>query len=172
MDLLPILRETLDYNYWARDRQLQACAGLNQEQFLRPLGGSFPSLRETFAHMVAAEWIWLERWRGNNPTALIPAAEFTTLSAVRERWQAVERQMREYMASVDEGRLSQPLTYVNARGEEWTYLLWQMIAHLLNHQSYHRGQVTSLLRMLGVQPPPVDFLIAHDMAFHVQVSPD
>jgi hypothetical protein len=44
--------------------QLQACAGLTEEQFLRPLGNSFPSLRDTPAHLLAVEWLWLERWRG------------------------------------------------------------------------------------------------------------
>ena len=65
--------------------------------------------------------------------------------------------MREYLQSLDEVTLEHPLTYVNTRGEEWTYPLWRMIMHLLNHQSYHRGQITTLLRMLGVQRPRVDF---------------
>ena len=50
---LTALNEVFDYNYWARDRQLQACAGLTEEQFLRPLGNSFPSLRDTLAHLLA-----------------------------------------------------------------------------------------------------------------------
>lgn len=54
-------------------------------------------------------------------------------------------------------------TFVNTRGKTWTYELWRMIVHLLQHQSYHRGQVTALFRQLGVPPPKVDFLDAHDM---------
>src|SRR5438445_401489 len=55
-----------DYNYWARDRQLKACKALSPEQFLRPMGSSFSSLRDTLAHLVAVEWVWQERWRGNS----------------------------------------------------------------------------------------------------------
>jgi uncharacterized damage-inducible protein DinB len=73
MELLPVIREMMDHNYWARDRQLQACATLSQEQLLHAAGGSFGSLRDTLAHLVAVEWIWLERWRGGRPAALIPA---------------------------------------------------------------------------------------------------
>jgi uncharacterized damage-inducible protein DinB len=46
-----------DHNYWARDRQLQACAALSPEQFACPVGGGFPSLRETLAHLVMVEWL-------------------------------------------------------------------------------------------------------------------
>jgi uncharacterized damage-inducible protein DinB len=171
MDLSTIIHEGMDYNYWARDRQLQTCASLSSEQFLRPLGGSFPSVRETFAHMLAVEWLWLERWRGNAPKTLIPIDELPTLAAVAERWGAVERELREYLVRLDEETLTRPLTCISTRGEEWTYPLWRMITHLLNHQSYHRGQVTTLLRMLGVQPPRVDFLVGLDMGFQLEKLP-
>ena len=165
MELTAFVREGLDYNYWARDRQLQSCASLSADEFSRQLGGSFPSLRETFAHMVAAEWLWLERWRGNSPKTLIPPDEFPDLDAVTARWHAVEREMRAYLTRLDEEALAAARTYVSTRGEQWTYPLWKMIQHLLNHQSYHRGQVATLLRMLGAKPPHVDFLVAQDMGF-------
>jgi uncharacterized damage-inducible protein DinB len=52
---LEVTRELFDYNYWARDRQLEACAVLTEEQLLRPMGSSFSSLRDTLAHLVAVE---------------------------------------------------------------------------------------------------------------------
>ena len=165
MDLLPTIREMTDHSYWARDQQLRACTGLDQELYQRPLGGSFPSLQETLAHLLAVEWLWLERWRGRSPAALVPAGEWPTLAAVSGRWDMVEREMRGYLDALDEGALERPLTYVNLHGERWTYPLWRMLMHLLNHQSFHRGQVTNLLRMLGVQPPRIDFLVGRDADF-------
>ncbi|MGA2769381.1 MAG: DinB family protein [Bryobacteraceae bacterium] len=162
---LTTLNELFDYNYWARDRQLQACAGLTEEQFLRPLGNSFPSLRDTLTHLLAVEWLWLERWRGQSPRTLLAPEEFPTLTALSQRWRTVEREMREHVAGLSDEALECPATYVNTRGQTWTYPLWRMILHLLQHQSYHRGQVTALLRQLGAQPPKVDFLDAHDMGF-------
>jgi len=167
MELLSVLPELVDYNYWARDRQLQACAALSEEQFLQPLGGSFPSLRDVLAHLMAVEWIWLERWRGRSPRALLPAADFPTLAALSERWRSVEREFREYVAGLSEETLAAPLTLVNTRGQQWTYPLWRQIWHLLNHQSYHRGQVTDKFRLLGLDPARVDFLVAHDMGFRL-----
>ena len=160
-----ILAELLDYNYWARDRQLQACALLTEEQYLRPLGNSFPSLRDTLTHLLAVEWLWLERWRGHSPRTLLTAEEFPALITLAQRWRTVEREMREFVTGLSEEAIERTATYVSTREQTWTYPLGRMILHLLHHQSYHRGQVTSLLRQLGAQPPKVDFLDALDAGF-------
>src|SRR5512136_834839 len=110
MDLLPTIREMFEHHYWARDHQLRVCAGFDQEQLQRPLGGSFPSLHATLVNMVAVEWLWLERWRGRNPKALVPLAELPTFAAVTERWKTVEGEMRGYLAALDEDALARPLT--------------------------------------------------------------
>jgi uncharacterized damage-inducible protein DinB len=159
---LATLRELVDYNYWARDRQLAVCAALSQEQFQRPLGNSFSSGRNTLVHLVGAEWVWLERCRGRSPRALPLAGEFPTLAAIVDRWRGIEHGLCEYVAGLKEEALARPLTYTNLTGETWTYPLWRTLLHLLNHQTYHRGQVATLLRQLGMQPTPVDLLVADD----------
>jgi uncharacterized damage-inducible protein DinB len=160
---LATLRELFAYNYWARDRQLEACATLTQEEFQRPLGSSFSSVRDTLAHLVGAEWVWLERWNGRSPLALPAADEFPTLAAITTLWVALEQGMREYLAGLNEEALASPFTYANFTGQAWTYPLWRSLLHLVNHQSYHRGQVTTLLRELGKRPAPVDLLAADDL---------
>lgn len=167
---LDALRELFDYNYWARDCQLKACDALTGEQFLRPMGSSFSSVRDTLAHLVAVEQIWLQRWLGKAPTqadaqaiAQAFAAEtFPNLPVVRERWQAVERKLRGYLAGLDEAALKQPLIYTNARGERWTYPLGETLFHVVNHQTYHRGQITTLLRQLGAVAPAIDYLVKYE----------
>jgi uncharacterized damage-inducible protein DinB len=157
------LRELFAYNYWARDRQIEACAALSQEQFERAMGNSFSSVRDTLAHLVGVEWLWLERWQGRSPRALPAVEEFPNLETIAERWRAVEQGVTEYIAGLDEDALARPLTYRNMNGETWTYPLWRALLHLVNHQTYHRGQVTTLLRQLGVRPAQVDLLVADDM---------
>ena len=167
---LATLRELFAYNYWARDRQLEACAALSQEQFQRPLGNSFSSVRDTLAHLVGAEWAWLERWRGRSPLALPAAEEFPTLAAVAERWRAVEHGVREYLVGLHEDALARPFSYANLQDETWTYPLWRTLLHLINHQTYHRGQVTTLLRQLGTRAAAVDLLVADDLGLFDTVS--
>ncbi|HEV2388240.1 MAG TPA: DinB family protein [Candidatus Acidoferrales bacterium] len=163
---LETLRALFEYNYWARDRQLRACAALTEEQFLRPMQSSFSSVRDTLAHLVGVEWVWLERWRGRSPTALeakqFAPETFPSLASVEQRWRAVEQEVREYLANLEEAALPSALSYVNLKGERFTYALWQALLHLVNHQTYHRGQVTTLLRQLGAPAPQIDYLVALD----------
>lgn len=163
---LALLTELYDYNYWARDQQLAVCEGLSPENFVRPLGSSYSSLRDTLVHLVGAEWVWLERWRGHSPTAHDAAQfapeKFATVAAVRNRWATVERDLRGYLSGLTEEALARPLTYTNLKGEQWTYPLGQTLLHIVNHQTYHRGQVTTMLRQVGARPVPVDFLVFLD----------
>jgi len=146
------------------------CAELNQEQFIEPLGSSFPSVRDTLAHLLGAEWIWLERWNGRWPRALPAASEFPTLNSIEQRWRFVETGVWEYLNQLSEADLRAPFTYTNVKGEQWTYALWRTLFHVINHQTYHRGQVTTLLRQLGASSAAVDFLVAHDMNFKTSPS--
>ncbi|HXE75393.1 MAG TPA: DinB family protein [Candidatus Xenobia bacterium] len=163
---LPVLQTLYDYNYWARDQQLRACAALSEEKFLRPLGSSFSSVRDTLAHLVAVEWVWLERCKGHSPTraeaAPWAAETFPTLAVVEQRWRDTERGWRDYLRTLTPEQLLQPLSYTNIAGKQWTYPLWQILIHLVNHQTYHRGQITTLLRQLGVPATEVDLLVAFD----------
>ena len=162
MALLQMFRELFAYNYWARDLQLQACEHLTVEQLERPLGNSFSSLRDTLVHMVGAEEIWLERLRGGSPARLPNPEELPDLKTITEHWQHVERGFRDYLAALSEEQLSWNITYTNFRREVWKYSLRLVLLHLVNHQSYHRGQVTTLLRQLGAKAPMVDLLVADD----------
>lgn len=162
---LSTIIELFDYNYWARDRQFQICAGLTDEQFQRPMGSSFTSIRDTMVHMFAVEWLWLERWRGKSPQYLLETDKYPILSTIEERWYIVEREMKEYLAGLKDEVIEQPITCISSRGQKWTFTLWRMILHLISHQSYHRGQVTTLLRQLDVQPSKVDFLDGFELKF-------
>jgi len=164
---LPALGELFAHHYWARDRHLQTCETLSEEQIWRPLVSSFPSLGFALAHLVIVEWLWLERWNGRSPNALRSPEEFSSLAALSARWRQVESEMKAYLAQLDENALEQPYSYVNLEGQTWTYPLWHTVLHLINHQAYHRGQVAGLLRQLGVQPLGVDFLVGKDMGFRL-----
>ena len=168
--MIPIdtLRDLYDYNYWARDRQLEACSALTEEHFLRPMGNSFSSVRDTLAHLVAVERIWHQRWCGRSPNQVdvreFAAETFPNLAVVRDRWRGVESDVRSYLAGLSEQALRQTLTYTNMKGQRWTYLLGDTLLHLVNHQTYHRGQITTLLRQLGATAPAIDYLVMQDLS--------
>jgi len=158
------IRELYDYNHWANQRVLSAMTPLTDDMFTRNMGNSFVSLRDTLAHILGAEWIWLERWLGRSPKALLSASDFPTLQALQQRWAAVRLDQNQYIKTLVPDRLNDDVSYTNTRGERYSYALWRQMLHVLNHSSYHRGQVTTLLRQMGAEPAGTDLLLYYDQA--------
>jgi uncharacterized damage-inducible protein DinB len=151
-----------DYNRWAGRRTLTATRALASDDFLRPMGNSFSSVRDTLAHILGAEWIYLERWQGRSPKALLDPATFPTVQSLESRWETVERDQMQFIEALTPQRLGEELAYINLRGQRYSYPLWQQLVHVVNHSSYHRGQVTTLLRQLGAEAVSTDFLVYFD----------
>ena len=150
----------LDYHYWARDRLLDAVRPLSPEQFTRDLGSSFSSIRDTLAHLHAAEWIWYQRWRGESPTALPAADRFADTASLVAAWRELETGVRAFFDGLDKRGLDAVVEYRLTSGAPGASVLWHMLQHVVNHGSYHRGQVTTMLRQLGAAPPKSMDLIA------------
>ncbi len=151
-----------DYNRWANRRILETVSKLSAEQFTRDLHSSHSSVRDTLTHVLAAEWIWLERWKGTSPGALLNPAEFGTFSTLESKWVEVERDYVEFLDGLSDESLGKVISYRNTKGEDWAYPLVQMMQHVVNHSTYHRGQVTTLMRQLGAEVRSVDLLIFMD----------
>jgi uncharacterized damage-inducible protein DinB len=149
---------------WANEKMLGVASKLSPEQFTRDLKSSHRSVRDTLAHTLAAEWIWIERWKGTSPKALLTAADFPTVESLSTRWSQVEKDYTEFFNGLTDDSLGDVIAYTNTRGEEWRYPLISMIQHLMNHSTYHRGQVTTMLRQLGADVTPVDLLVFMDAA--------
>ncbi|MDR3722690.1 MAG: DinB family protein [Candidatus Acidoferrales bacterium] len=146
-----------EYNSWANHRVLDACAALTNEQFTRALGSSFGSVRDTLMHLCAAEARWLDRWHNRPLGAFPPPADYADLAAVRRRWSDVERNLLDYVASLTQDDLQRPLQ-LKIADRSGTMPLYQSLQHLANHGTYHRGQVTTLLRQLGAKPVDTDLI--------------
>lgn len=154
------LRVLIDYNYWARDRVLDASAALQPDQLTRDLGGSFPSVRDTLVHIYGAEWIWCERWHGAAPASRPSAADFPDVPAVAMAWSGLEQRIRGFVGGLDEVGIERTIHYHLLSGQAGASRVWEMVQHVVNHGTYHRGQVTTMLRQLGAAPPKSLDLIA------------
>jgi uncharacterized damage-inducible protein DinB len=150
----------VEYHVWARERALAAVAALSPEQFRREMGNSFGSVRDTVAHLYGADEVWLARWTGGSPRNLPPADRFPDLASLRAAWAALDPRLRGFVEALDDAKLASKLTYTAFNGQSATVAHWQMLQHLVNHGSYHRGQVTTLVRQLGAAAPKGMDLIA------------
>jgi uncharacterized damage-inducible protein DinB len=155
---LDTVRELLSYNTWANTRLLEAVARLDSKQFTLAVGGSYPSVQATLTHIVWAEWVWLERWLGRSPKELFAPEEFPSVAELRKRWTQIQAAQEAFVKALAPEELQRVVRYTNRLEETWEYALWRALYHLFNHSSYHRGQVTNMLRLLGAQPAITDFL--------------
>jgi uncharacterized damage-inducible protein DinB len=146
------LRTMLDYHYWARDRLLEALEALTSEQYNRDLGSSFKSIRETVVHTYAAEWAWCSRWHGTSPTALLSSEPYPDIASIRKAWAENEARVRSFTDGLGESGLANVIEYTLLNGSGGATPFWQMLQHVVNHASYHGGQVTTMLRQLGSAP--------------------
>jgi len=152
------MRQLYDYNAWANHRSLDAACSLTAEQFVKPLGSSFGSVRDTLAHIYGAEWIWLERFQGRSPASLPDTTQFKDAPSLRERWSEHEARLLTFVRGLNQGDLDRVMEYKTLKFGVYRNPLWQSMQHVVNHGSYHRGQVTTLLRQLGAQPIPTDLM--------------
>jgi uncharacterized damage-inducible protein DinB len=88
------IQELYRYNQWANDRVFEVVSTLTRQEFTTDLGNSYPSVRDTLTHVVWAEWIWLQRWKGESPRGIFDATEFAEVSALKSRWSALAAEQR------------------------------------------------------------------------------
>jgi len=150
------------YNSWANDRGLAAATPLAPSDFTRDLGSGCGSVRDILTHIAWGEWIWLQRWKGASPTLVFSPADFPDVRSLRERLRRVDEERSSFLAALTEESLLREIEYRNVRGESWRYPLWQQLYHVVNHSSYHRGQLANMLRQLGTAPVATDLLVYYD----------
>jgi uncharacterized damage-inducible protein DinB len=151
-------KELYAFNRWANLRVLEATGALSDEQFVRELGSSFPSVRDTLVHIMSGEWVWLSRWKGFSPRTFPVQWKPLMLYDLKQEWTVVDTELQLFVRSLHDADLEQSFTYRNFAGDQFTTPLPQMLRHLVNHGSYHRGQITTMLRQLGAAAPATDLI--------------
>ncbi len=148
------------YNDWANQRILAATAKLPPAQFLAQSSLSWGSVRDVLVHTLGAEWIWRMRLQhGAAPARLLAAADFPTYAALAERWQAEQAELSAYIAGLNDDELNAPILYRNTKGQPYEAVLWQILAHVVNHGTQHRAEVAHILTSFGCSPGDTDLIL-------------
>jgi len=146
------------FNRWANERVIQALRTVPQADYTREMGGGWPSLRATFVHLATATDAWAERFRGREVTALTPETDLPELDdAVAVIFDA-EDKLDAFLDTLTPERLAAPFTWTNLRMERKSSAFWIVLRHVVNHQTYHRGQISSMLRRVGATPLSTDMV--------------
>lgn len=147
------LEELLDYHYWAQELMFDAVEALSPEQSTRDMGNSFGSVRDTLVHIHLAECVWYSRWQ--DESVPMPSEDmFPNLNSVRDASKKHEARMRAVLDRLGQDGVNRAMDYTSRLdGKDHSTVFWRMFLHVINHSTYHRGQVTTMLRQLGANPP-------------------
>jgi uncharacterized damage-inducible protein DinB len=154
----PQMVQLYEYNAWANRRALEAASALTREQFTKQMGSSFSSVRDTLSHIFGVEWLWLERFQGRSPSAIPDDAEYADIAKLKTSWAAFEPTLLNFVRRLTQEDLDCVMEYKTMKFGVYRNPLWQSMLHLVNHGTYHRGQVTTMLRQLGAQPILTDLM--------------
>lgn len=169
---MSISRQTLlfliDYSIWADRQLLSACSALTSEEQVRDQGSSHTGISGTLRHIYDAESFWLANLHKGempplsefmNPQRMPPTPPELDLHHLQQRWPEVWEGLHHYVETASDAELAGDLTAVDCAVPRWKVLL-----HVVNHATLHRGQVMSMLRQLGKQPPGNDIFTGYHVS--------
>jgi len=147
-----------DYNLWANRLLLESLSPLPHEDYVRELGGGWPSIRSTLVHLAGATRAWADRFEGRDATVLPTVEEVPALADAARMLNGADARISAFVGTATPEQLRSALVWKNLKGEEKAAPLWAVLRHTVNHASYHRGQAAAMLKRLGGTPMATDLV--------------
>ncbi len=145
------------YNLWANSQFLIASDSLSPDQFLKDLGDGCGSFRDKLAHIFAADEIWWMRISSVADFPFTKPDQIPSQDDLKQKWNPI---LQKYSQILEDPSTDykQMVVYKNFRGKEFQTSLYEILLHVYNHSTYHRGQAASLFRRLTGKPPVTDLM--------------
>ena len=147
------------YNQWSTKKILDAASNVTADQFLAPAPFPHGGLRGTLVHALFAEWIWRMRWEGTSPNYRIEPDEFPIFESLRVRWAEEEKKLMIFVENVIDEVLNSKFSYISTEGTPQERILWQAMAHLVNHGTQHKTEAAAILTGYGQSPGNIDLIV-------------
>ena len=154
------------YNRWMNDKLYGVAAKLTDEERKRDRGAFFRSIQGTLNHLLLADRVWMGRftgvdlhgdWLGPGGIRALDQELYADFEELRRERQKMDAEIVAWVGSLTAEKLAAPLLYTR-KGRTYDHPLWWSVAHLFNHQTHHRGQVTTLLMQAGHDPGVTDLI--------------
>lgn len=146
------------YDEWAMERTLTVVSALSPDHYKKDLGTSHGSIHATLVHAIAASRMWLDRLSGNADSVMLKESDVAGLSELRALRKAWRADMEAYLEAATDASLQEQFSHTTSKGITYTYPRGQLLQHLVNHTTYHRGQVVAMLRQMNAKPVNCDFI--------------
>ena len=147
------------YNSWANARILNSASKVTSEQYLASASYPHGGLRNTLVHVLFAEWIWRLRWQGESPAFRMKPEDFPTFASLKKRWREEEKILDAFVESLTDKKLKSTFQYKTTHGNSMENVLWEVIAHVVNHGTQHRSEAAAMLTEMGRSPGDIDLIV-------------
>lgn len=151
------------YNQWMNARLFAVAAQLDEAQWHADRGAFFGSIAATLEHILVADTLWLKRFaaalshlasldyvRALPPPEPVRGITFPDFAQLRGERETMDAVIVDFTSEAGDDLYVRPLHYVNGAGQSYTKPSGLVLRHVFNHQTHHRGQVTTLLSQLGI----------------------
>jgi uncharacterized damage-inducible protein DinB len=152
-----VLQEHLRYTAWASQRLVRAVEHLPAEHLTRDFQTSDRSIMGTLVHVFAADRVWLSRVKQEAAAPFLSDSDFN-LHVLQIDWPLMHEKWHEWAKDLTDSSVGEGIAYRNLEGKSFVHSLSQIVLHVVNHATHHRGQVSGFLRALGHTPPAVDLI--------------
>ncbi len=141
------------YNAWATNKIFEALEALTADETSRDMKSSHKSIHGTMTHLVGAEKMWLSRMTGTPDKAMVTPGELPSVPDVKALWEQTGFAAAKFLGSMTDKKLQETFSFPTHSGELFTYTFSEALQHVVNHSTFHRGQVVALTRQMGHTPP-------------------
>ncbi len=166
--MIDLLKKYATYNLWANERIINILNSLPEDLLCKELKSSFRSISRTVLHMYDAETIWLKRLEGqslnNWPSENFNGTSFEALPLLEN----ASKSIRDYVNNIFVKRIYDECTFKSFAGTEFTIKVHDIIQHCMNHSTFHRGQIVTMLRELDITELPSTDYIAYIRTYERQ----
>lgn len=153
-----LLRDLFEYVRWADGQLITAARSVGDDAYHREQGISLGSIHKLQVHMMAAQWVWLCRWRGESPTRIENHEDYPNRDSVEQRWPLVHSAIFDFLGLQSPKSLAREVQYRNLKGEIFTAPLAELMMHVIDHAAYHRGQLNTMIKKAGGTPQPISYV--------------
>jgi uncharacterized damage-inducible protein DinB len=150
-----------EYNAWANSRLYRMASQLPDALYRKDVGAFFKSMHGTLNHLLVADRIWLRRLTGSGEQPKrLDAILFEDLPSLKAAREKEDERLLQFVQSSSDAAFDEPFAFRTLAGAASEFRRRDVLAHLFNHQTHHRGQAHTILTVLGVpEPDSLDLLV-------------
>jgi uncharacterized damage-inducible protein DinB len=151
-----LVRTHIDYTGWASARLVEVAGQLTPEELTRDFGTADKTVLGTLVHSFAADRVWMVRVAGDPPAKFIDVEKDMHLFVLQNDWPLLIQKWQAWASSLTPDAVMANVAWKDLKGNSFEMPTWQIVLHLVNHGTHHRGQVSGFLRAMGKVPPSLD----------------